>query len=171
MSHRAIAISFVVMLVLAIATPVLIGASLVGVVVTAVALFVATGLVPIVIWAFGSFRARNAIVPIVVWGGLLVLSCAGVLLANNFGPLLDRVMENPEMKKGYIAGLKKSCIDRQGNSAPAATVAAQCDCEANRMGDELRFSEMMDAIKGNQTRAVEQKVRDIVSACQRAAQR
>lgn len=171
MSHRTIAISCVVMLALAIATPVLIGSSVAGVIITAIVLIAATGVVPIVIWAFGSFRARNAIVPIVVWGGLLTLSCAGVLLAANFGPLFDRMMADPEMKKGYIASLKGSCTDRKGNSAPAGVVAAQCECEANRMANELRMSELLDSLKGNESRDFRRKVRDIVAECQRAAQR
>jgi len=171
MSPKAIVISIVVLLAVSIATPVMVHAPVEGVIVYSVVLFVVTGIVPIIIWAFGRFRARNAIVPIVVWGGFLFLSSAVALLAVNFGPMLDKIMADPEMKKGYIASLKKSCIDRNGNLASAATVAAQCDCEATRMANELRFSEMMDALKGKQDRGLQQKVKDIVAQCQRAAQR
>jgi hypothetical protein len=53
----------------------------------AAALYVISGIIPMIVWGFSRFRSQNAGVPLVIWAILLVLVIAWVLARQLLGAL------------------------------------------------------------------------------------
>lgn len=175
MPRIAVVICLVVMLTLALLTEVATGASLAFVLLDGGILFLATGAVPMIIWAFGRFTARNALAPIVIWGGILVLSCGGVYVYAVIVPAVtqaaDQMAKDPKLKQQYrdamIKSARESCLRREA-SAPPARAAAICDCESQRLADAVTPADLAAMLKGNgNAQQMGQKIRDAVEQCRR----
>lgn len=148
-----------------------------AVVASAIAVYAVSAVIPLVIWAFGRFRSQKAIIPVAVWGVLLVLVSGASVAKANFAPLLTALLENPDVKKGFregfISSARKSCITSARSQAPSlsdAQIESYCGCTAAEMADKFTPAEMVDLARYNELPPeIRGKIVAIAAKCRVAA--
>jgi hypothetical protein len=106
----------------------------------AIGLFAISGILPLIGWAFGRFRAQNAFVPLLAWGLLgLAIGCLGIV-----GQQSGRA----QGRDAFLRGIKDSCGKRKNEPRPVGVadqqIDAYCDCIAESITnkvvtDEIKF--------------------------------
>ncbi len=139
-------------------------AALIGGVIGGAALpFIGAGLIPIIVWAFGRFRADKAGGPIMIWGFLAVLvmglAAAGTLYdrqqaitttASNIASLTGGDYD------AFVRSTRQSCVENQRksqiNRASGVTdqqITAYCQCFATAMAKEVTADEVAYLYRNN----------------------
>ena len=157
------AAAFAVEIVRSFIQPAPLGATVGG----AIEIYAVSAVIPLIIWAFGRFRLQKAIVPVAVWGVLLVLVGGASLAKASFAPLMAAVLENPEVKKGFregfISNAWKSCTDSD------AQTEAVCVCTVTGMADNFTPAELVNLAAVNEDDLppeVRGKIDAIAAKCQ-----
>ena len=145
-------------------------------VVAAAVVFALTAIIPFLIWAFVRFEVRRSVVPLLIWGGLVIAASGAGIVASNARPILTGVLEQPSVKKGFREGFipsaKKSCVaSAQSNGSITvsdAKIDRYCDCTSAGMADDLTADEFVDLVKGagSPPQSVQDKLISIVQRCQ-----
>jgi hypothetical protein len=144
--------------------------------VAAAVIFALTAVIPLVIWACLRFEVRRSVVPLMIWGGLVIVASGAGIVASNARPILTGLMEQPSVKKGFresfIPSAKKSCVaSAQANRSTTVSdgqIDRYCDCSAEGMADDLTADEFIDLVKGASSPppSVQAKLIAIVQRCQ-----
>lgn len=122
---------------------------------SAVGLFIVAGLLPVVVWAFGRFRAKSAPAPLFVW--FVLLLGAGAMLGYGQNIRAEKIYQamqgaalDDKARHGFISATRSSCIEtqtqhplNQEGGATADQIAAYCDCYANGLGQEITADELI----------------------------
>jgi hypothetical protein len=99
----------------------------------------------LILWAFARFRLEHALIPVIVLGGLTVLTNGTAIavykLPSLMGALFDQPAVKAKFRDSYVAGARKSCVQsataRAQGRLSDAEIAAYCDCFAQRSVDRL----------------------------------
>ena len=144
--------------------------------VAAAVIFALTAVIPLVIWACLRFEVRRSVVPLLIWGGLVIVASGAGIVASNARPILTGLMEQPSVKKGFresfIPSAKKSCVaSAQANRSMTVSddrIERYCDCSAEAMADDLTADEFIDLVKSARSPppSVQAKLIAIVQRCQ-----
>ena len=141
-------------------------------VVAAGAIYAISAVIPAIIWAFGRFRAQRAVLPLAVWGGLLILTAAVSVVRDTGSELANAMMNIPAFKKSYteslIRGATTACLRSAKSSAPGisdAQVQALCDCSATEMANSLTPADMIGLIEHKNDPATQAKIIAIRVKC------
>ena len=160
-------------------------AAISGLVGEAISIFVMAGVIPLIIWAFGRFRAANAAPAMIAWGIL------GVILAalNGIGTLYDRNLAVDEAAKSFVlAGKdrddflrqsKRGCVDTQNRSAlnrqigfTAQQIDTFCACSADALSRAITVEEFRYlALNGRLSASLQSKADQISQSCMLALRR
>lgn len=194
MSRMAIAIVCIVLFVLAWgfqflgevlrppdAALVPLGRELVG----AVRIYGFAAVIPVVVWMFGRFRPGKAMVPLIIWGGLVVvlgsISVTGAMLRSGdlkLSTLLPAgVTQTAKFKENYLSSARKSCIDQASKSlAQSGTFSSQqietyCGCFASGSVEEISDDDVayMTDHLGSFPPGLTERMKPIATACVKAA--
>ena len=121
----------------------------------AAGLFIISGLVPVVVWAFRRFRAARASGPLYSW--LVLLFIFGGLIAYGQSFELERKFEEigktaltGKNRQDFIVAAQRSCTTTQRqdqlNRQAGVTevqISAYCDCIANALANTLSADEIV----------------------------
>jgi len=145
-------------------------------VVAAAVVFALTAIIPFLIWAFVRFEVRRSVVPLLIWGGLVIVASGAGIVATDARPVLTGVVEQPGMKTGlpdgFIPSAKKSCVASAQSNKPMMVSDTQidryCDCTSEGMATDLTANEFVDLVRGASSppQPVQDKLISIVQRCQ-----
>jgi hypothetical protein len=148
----------------------------------AVGLFLVSGLIPIVVWAFRRFRTEKARGPLYAWFVLLFIFGFIVAYGQSFD--LERKIEQigrtaltGKHRQDFIVAARHGCTKTQRQDplnrqvgVTDAQISAYCDCYANALANHLTPDEIVYYAKfGKPSATTQRKIEDLLPTCTRAA--
>lgn len=148
----------------------------------AIGLFLVSGVIPIVWWAFARFRAKKASGPLLLWFLLIAFLGYYTNIGKNYEleselEKLGKTGFSEEYRQDGIAMMERGCISKSQQdpltrmaNITDAQISAYCDCYANNLWDELTPDEISYYVKEKKPSAVMQKKMDeLMPICVEAA--
>jgi hypothetical protein len=139
------------------------------------------GILPMIFWAFGRFRAQKAIGPLTAWPFLLFLFALAAIYVDSYEGAVS-FANVPANFAGFLSSdydtfvrvVRNSCTDNQkkrpAEGVSATQVATFCDCYANALAKELTAYELKVALRrGDMTPQAKDKVTRVAPPCRRLA--
>jgi hypothetical protein len=116
----------------------------------------------------------------VIIGVVVVVVIGGALLLwANLGNVMNSAMNDPDFKKGFVAGFKtnfkKTCSDSAQAAAQgklsAESIDTYCDCAATQMAENMSGNDLAEIMKGgtNLSPALQQQLAGIITQCREVA--
>lgn len=123
----------------------------------ALAIYALCTIVALVIWAFARFRLEDALGPVVIWGGLVVLASGAAAAAGNLPLLFDRLMDQPQFSRSFRASFARSttqsCVKtiaaNPRSTLTAGQAQAYCGCVAERLAESLSGREIGETLQNH----------------------
>jgi hypothetical protein len=148
----------------------------------AIAVYLMSGVIPIIIWAFFRFRAEYFGAPLLIWVilGVVCMAAIGVEEGRERRAELDRIASTPKLadadRSDFVRNFTKSCTAAQqaneSNRAAGFTpqqLNAFCSCYGERMGDVVSTEEIRDfGITGQPSASFKEKIAQLQQPCVQA---
>jgi hypothetical protein len=153
-----------------------------GMIGEAVAVYLMSGVIPIIVWAFFRFRAEYFAAPLAIWIilGIGCLTAIGVEEGHERKAELDGLTSTPMLtgadRSDFVRNFTKSCTATQqaneSNRAAGLTpqqLNAFCSCYGERMGEVVTTAEFRDfSINGQPSASFKEKVAQLQQPCAQA---
>lgn len=141
------------------------------------------GMIPLIVWAFGRFRAERAAVPLFLWGALAVVLTPLALTGEFYegDKSLAKIPNNiaaffTSDYDTFVRVVSNSCNENQRKHPLAGAtdqqVSSFCSCYANALAKQLSPSELKDGLnrrEGGLSAAVKEKIERAAPACRQSA--
>jgi hypothetical protein len=148
----------------------------------AIGIFVISGLLPVIGWAFGRFRAANAPPWLVIWGLLGVVLAVFSYVGHSYDveQKIAAFTSQPTLagknRDDFVKGAKSSCVasQRQNSLNRQAQVTDQqidayCDCFAAELTKAVTVEELRYIVRnGSYPDSIMDKVNQLGTSCSRA---
>jgi hypothetical protein len=141
--------------------------------------FLLSGIIPTIVWAFFRFRTEKALAPLVTWAvlGMIFMLGGEVARRNNRDVQLDEITQTSSTAHtDAIRGFKDGCVSSQQRNAPNRTAVMNqkiekfCDCYANRLVGMVTSEEMREtAATGKIPASIQTKIAQILPPCRQLA--